>query len=223
MAAPAPWVNPLLPNLTDYLSFVIGEISNPSVNLPSAAGAATSVTQSSLTDTTQTWTTNQWANCWLYDSTANVTVPITGNTATTVNFATQTAPLAVGDAYVIMQPIVYTSFTVAMAIVNDALAQATPLTYVLAVYNLAMDRLVRFAPDQENQTYFSGLRTQFGLVGTSVGAVASASDQGTSASIANPEWMRQMTMRDIQTLRTPWGREYMGFAQAWGPFVWGLS
>ena len=223
MAAPAPWVNPLLPNLTDYLSFVIGEISNPSVNLPSAAGAATSVTQSSLTDTTQTWTANQWVNCWLYDSTANVTVPITSNTATTVNFAAQTEPLAIGDAYVIMQPIVYTSFTVAMAIVNDALETATPLTYVLAVYNLAMDRLVRFAPDQQNQTYFSGLRTQFNLVSTSVGAVASASDQGTSASIANPEWMRQMTMRDIQTLRTPWGREYMGFAQAWGPFVWGLS
>ena len=223
MAAPAPWVNPLIPNLTDYLAFVVGELSNPSVNLPYAAGAATSVTASSLTDTAQTWVAGQWVNCWLYDSTANVTVPITGNTTNTVTFATQTAPLNVADAYVIMQPIVYTSFTVAMAIVNDALAQATPATYVLAVYNLAMDRLVRFAPDQQNQTYFSGLRTQFNLVSTSVGAVASASDQGTSASIANPEWMRQMTMRDIQTLRTPWGREYMGFAQAWGPFVWGLS
>ena len=223
MAAPAPWVDPLLPNITDYLSFVLGEISNPSVNLPSAAGAATSVTQSSLTDTTQTWAAGQWVNCWLYASTANVTVPITGNTATTVNFATQTAPLAVGDAYVIIQPIVYTSFTVAVAIVNDALAIATPTTYVLAVYDLAMDRLVRFAPDQPNQTYFSGLRAQFDLVGTSVGAVASASDQGTSASIANPEWMRAMTMRDIQTLRTPWGREYMGFAQAYGPNIWGVS
>ncbi len=223
MAVPAPWVNPLLPNLADFLSFAIGELSDPSVNMPFATGTATSATSSSITDTTQTWTAAQWVNCWLADATANVTVPVTGNTTDTVSFAPQTAPISVGDAYVIVQPIVYTALTVALAIVNDALAQATPATYTLAVYNLAMDRLVRFAPDQANQSYFQQLRMQFGLLGTSVGAVASASDQGTSAAIANPDWMRQMTMRDIQTLRTPWGREYMGFAQAWGPYVWGLS
>ncbi len=223
MAVPAPWVNPLLPNLADFLSFAIGELSDPGVNLPSATGTATSATSSSLTDTTQTWTAAQWVNCWLADATANVTVPVTSNTTDTASFAPQPSPLAAGDAYVIVQPIVYTALTVALAIVNDALAQATPATYTLAVYNLAMDRLVRFAPDQANQSYFRQLRTQFGLIGTSVGAVASASDQGTSAAIANPDWMRQMTMRDIQTLRTPWGREYMGFVQAWGPYVWGVS
>ncbi len=223
MATPAPWSSPTTANLADYFAFVGTQIEDLSVNLPFVASTATGGTLTTLTDTAQVWTPGQWVNSYLDDETAAFVVPISANSAASLTFASQLVSAAAGDTYIVVPPIVYTSFNVALSIVNDALASAGTGTYVLAVYNLAMDRLVNYAPDQSGQTYFAKLRSTFHLTSLSVGAVASASDQGTSASIANPEWMRSMTMRDIETLKTPWGRTYMGFAQAYGPTIWGLT
>lgn len=220
MSTPAPWSNPTTPNLADYFAFVGTQIENLLVNLPFATGTATAGTATTLTDSTQTWATGQWVNYYLDDETAGFVVPVSASTASVLTFATQANAAAADDTYLIVPPIVNTSFQVALSIVNDALSVAGTGTYVLAVYNLALDRLVNYAPDQAGQSYFQRLRAAFHLVSTSVGAVSSASDQGTSASIVNPDWMRNMTMRDIQTLKTPWGREYMGLAQAYGPTVW---
>lgn len=226
MTAPAPWSNPTTPNLADYAAWLAtAAFSGVDLNdfLPAASGQVTGGTTTTLVDSTEAWTANEWVNCYVYDANAGITVPVSSNTATALTFAAQPVAPAMGDAYLVVQPIVYTSLTVAQAIVNDTLSSAGTGTYVLAVYNLAADRLLNYAPDQPGQTFFEDLRNTFRLTSISVGAVAGASDQGTSASIVNPEWMRSMTMRDIQTLKTPFGREYMGFAQAYGPNVWALA
>lgn len=95
--------------------------------------------------------------------------------------------------------------------------------YTLAVYNCAADRLINFASDQPQQTYFQDLRASLGLTKPSVGTMASASDQGTSGSVVNPDFVRELTLMDLDMMKTPYGRTYLGLAQAYGPTLWGLS
>lgn len=125
------------------------------------------------------------------------------------------------------------SLSVAVATVSPDLAvgacapAATGLVavsfYVLACYNLAADRLFNWAPDPPNQTFFSDQRQKMRLLEPAVGIVTTASDQGTAGSLMNPEQLRRLTLADLQTLKTPWGRAYLGMAQSYGPQLWGRS
>lgn len=221
------WINPTTPNLADYASFLANVVGVPPAGkaqvFPSAAGSVTGATSSSLTDANQTWTNGQWNGCTVYDSTLNLSAVVTGTTANTVTFAALTQAPAVGDAYLILQPIVAISLNIAMRTVNSAINAVDPATYTLAVYNLAADRLINFAPDQPGQTFFQDARAKFQLARPTIGVVSGTSDNGTSASLLNPEWMRKMTLQDLETLRTPYGRAYIGIAQAYGPNVWQLA
>lgn len=96
------------------------------------------------------------------------------------------------------------------------------LDYTLAVYNCAGHILIRIAPDQPAMTYFEGARSQFGLLQMSSGVIASSSDQGTSNSFQVPESLGNLTIGDLNFLKTPWGREYVAYAQDFGS-VAGLS
>lgn len=117
-----------------------------------------------------------------------------------------------------------TTLSIAQEVVNMSLNCTNPIIYTLAVYNLAMDRLVNYAQDQAGMTYFSDLRERFKLTyAFAPGVVASTGDTGTSASYLNPEWMRSATIMDLENLKTPWGRQYMAFAQSYGSTIWGLS
>lgn len=224
-----PWINPLVPNIADYSAFLTGTAltvpAGATLNtfLPSTAGTATATSATTLTDSNQTWTAGRWVGCTLYDSTANLQAVITANTATTLAFSAQATPPVVGDTYIVVQPIVATSLSVALATVNQALNQANQSIYTLAVYNLATDRLMNFAPDQPNQSYFQQLRSQYNLLDSKVGVVTTASDQGTAGSLLNPEQLSRLTLEDLQTLKTPFGRNYLGMAQAFGPNLFGLG
>ena len=52
--------------------------------------------------------------------------------------------------------------------------------------------------------------------------MASASDEGTSTALLNPEFMKTLTLQNLQALKDPYGRTYLQFAQSFGP-VWGLT
>jgi len=107
-----------------------------------------------------------------------------------------------------------------------------PSIYALAVYNLAADRLVNYAPDVADAPnvpgsnppapYFAYTRTKFNLLGFVGGVIQSTSDEGTSESMVVPEFAKALTMADLNTLQTPWGRRYLGLAQSAGS-LWGLS
>ncbi len=126
-------------------------------------------------------------------------------------------------------PIIGISFNTALAVVNHALRRAPagaigmPTPYAWAVYNLAGSTLIYSAQDQEGRSYFRDKRTELGINKFEPGVVASASDVSTSTSLLNPEFMKKLTMRDLQTVKDPFGRVYMMIAQAYGPTVWGLS
>lgn len=126
-------------------------------------------------------------------------------------------------------PAIPAAYNIAMTLVNRALAGvpsydvSQPSLYALAVYNLGGDRLVNFAPDQSGSTYFADLRKSLNIAGFVSGVVSSTNDEGTGASFIVPEQMSRLTVSQLQNLKTPWGRIYIGITQSYGPAAWGLS
>lgn len=101
------------------------------------------------------------------------------------------------------------------------------LEYTLAVYNCAGHIQLMITPDQvvsgTSYTFFQEQRKAFDLLQPVVGLVASSSDEGTSVTNAVPDALRQLMIGDLGFMRTIWGREYLAYAQNYGPTVWGLS
>jgi hypothetical protein len=118
------------------------------------------------------------------------------------------------------------AFNVSMALVYQPIQQASALVYTLAVYNLGLDTLVNFCPDQEGQTFFKTLRgpapAGFGIYNFVPGVVTAAADVTTSDSLVVPDFMKTLTFANLQNLKTPWGRQYLALVQSWGT-LWGIS
>lgn len=119
--------------------------------------------------------------------------------------------------------VVSTAFQVAQEIVNEQLNNMSATIYTLAVYNLAGDNLVNYAQDTAPSTYFADLRKSFGMNSFVGGVIQSTGDEGTSESMVVPEAAKEFTLANLQQLKTPWGRQYLAFAQSYGPIVWGIT
>lgn len=217
------WQQPTTPNITDYLSFLFGVVSIDAAVFPTVTGTVTAGTTATLSDSTQGWTVNAWVGSVVVDTTQGLTSYVSANSATVLTVAPLfTAAPAAGDAYVVAPAIAQTSLLVATATVNNNLSLVDGNLYTLAVYNLGADRLINYAPDPSGQRYFSGLRARYRITDAALGIVAGGSDQGSSSTYLNPEQMRLFTLADMQNLKTPYGREYLGIAQSYGT-LWGLT
>ncbi len=119
------------------------------------------------------------------------------------------------------------AYGVATQLVNQALAAVGGTIYALATYNLAGSLLLNFAQDvagyQNDPNSFTQLRKTLGIANWTPGVVASAADSSTSESILNPEFMKTLTMQNLQQLKDPYGRQYLAFAQTYGPTIWGMT
>jgi hypothetical protein len=130
-------------------------------------------------------------------------------------------------------------FVDAINLVNEGLAFVPSLSsaggwtiYTRAVYNLAADYLICWEQDSLSAPivdigppplrYWAALRKQYGCLNFVPGVVSSTSDQGTSTSLEVPEEFKNFTIANLQNLKTPYGRAYLGIAQSWGA-LWGLS
>lgn len=145
------------------------------------------------------------------------------------------------------------AFAVALAIVNPALAcvavpsadaagvalNAGGLTiYALAAYNLAASNLFNYAQDPVGApivpgstepdgtgglAYFAFARKRWNINGFTSGVVESSSDQGTSVGLVVQEAAKNFTLQNLSQLKDPYGRQYLAFAQSFGPTTWGIS
>lgn len=70
---------------------------------------------------------------------------------------------------------------------------------------------------------FSNTRAQAKVSEFAPGVVTSSSDVSTGASLLNPEFFRNLTLQDLQLLKTVYGRRYLQYAQAYGPTIWALT
>lgn len=119
-------------------------------------------------------------------------------------------------------PYILYSLTGAVNVVNLAIQQISPFLYDIAVNNLAGDNLINWAQDAPDSTFFKDLRASFGCNNFSAGVVQSATDNSTAMTALVPEFFKELTMRDLRNLKTPYGREYLAIAMDYGP-LWGLT
>ena len=115
------------------------------------------------------------------------------------------------------------AYGLAVSIVNQAFQCVPGPMYMLMVYNLGGSNLINFAQDQPGQTYFADLRKALNINSLTSGLVASSSDEGTSVSLLNPDFIKTLTIADLQYYKDPYGRTYLGYAQRYGPSAWGVS
>jgi hypothetical protein len=129
-------------------------------------------------------------------------------------------------------PVIQVAYDLAIALVLPEFAIVAPVLYQQAVYNLAGSNLLNFAPDVPGGPtiningfevpYFQALRRQYGMNSFVAGVVQSTSDEGTGESMLVADWFKNMTLRDLQLLKDPYGRAYLAIAQSAGP-LWGIS
>lgn len=129
-------------------------------------------------------------------------------------------------------PVIGMAYDVALQIVNLAMARISPMIYSLAVYNLGGSNIIEFAQDQPGAPnvigsdppapYFAYLRSKWNMNDFVSGVVVSSSDESTSQSMVTQESFKNLQIGDLQYLKTPWGRNYLSFAQKAGP-VFGMN
>jgi|SRR5688572_1660913 len=92
-------------------------------------------------------------------------------------------------------------------------------------YALAMDpgTATILAGARATEYYFANLRKQLKINSFVPGIVANTSDLTTSVGLDNPDFMKNLTLEQLQLLKTPFGRAYLMIAQKYGPTVWGLT
>jgi hypothetical protein len=73
------------------------------------------------------------------------------------------------------------------------------------------------------ETFFQRARVAFKINQFTPGVVGSASDVSTSVGIDNPDFMKGLTLLDLQLMKTPQGLAYLRIAQQYGSTIWGLS
>lgn len=132
-------------------------------------------------------------------------------------------------------PFIPWSFNAAINFINSGLL-CIPAKQVgfwtigtIATYNLAADTLINIAQDgpsdpiyKDGLKYWAYLRKQYNLLSFIPGIVQTSSDENTSVGYMIPDGFAGYTIANLQQLKTPYGRAYLGYAQSWGT-LWGLS
>ena len=119
-------------------------------------------------------------------------------------------------------PVIEQSYQLALVVVSPQIQQISSLLYDTAVYNLAADYLINYAPDVAPYDFFEQLRAKFDCIGFVSGVITSSSDSGTSQSLQVPNAFSEITISDLQRFKTKYGRRYVEIAQQCSN-QWGLS
>lgn len=76
---------------------------------------------------------------------------------------------------------------------------------------------------QASEQFFVNARAAYKMSSFVPGVISSASDVGTSAGYDNPDFLKGLTLYDLQLMKSPFGRAYLALAQKYGPNIWGIS
>lgn len=119
-------------------------------------------------------------------------------------------------------PAIAFCYALAIEIVNPAILTVSPLMYDQAVYNLAADNLINFAPDYGDSSFFFDLRKKWSIGNFAAGVVQSTTDNSTSTALLVQDAAKGFKLADLQNLKTPYGRQYLYIAQRTST-LWGIS
>lgn len=148
-------------------------------------------------------------------SVTNASITWAANTATVTTaaahgFTTGTSVLVAGTA-----PAAYTTAGTVSVIVTGATTYTYPLTPSPGTTPATQ-------AGTSSLTFFAELRAKWGINSFVPGVVQSSSDENTAESLLVPDAFKGFTLGDLQNLKTPWGRQYLAYAQRCGP-LWGLT
>lgn len=222
--------NPTQVNLPDFVTFLatvagIPPPKSPAV-IPLKVGVASGGDNESLIDSSQNWAIDLWLGSTVVDITQNLFDTVSGNDAVTLflNQALVDTTINAGDQYYVGVDVVPSSLATAKLIVIRGLARIAPEMYVQAVYFLATDILINFGQDAPGQTFFTDLRDKkYHISEPILGVISSTSGESSSSSYLNPEQLKMLTLANLQNLKTPFGRQYLGIVQSYGRYIWGVS
>lgn len=212
--------DPSTPNLPDFYGYALNQ-GVPSSDLPS--GTLTTVTidtSGNLTAASSTGTVSagQWINgVDVYIATWNGT----SGTVTPVPTAAVSLPSAQTFSPYSAWALNY-ALSVALCGPGSSISGLAGM-YVMGVYNLAMHQLLKIAQDLTNQTFFAQIRQTYRLTSLVPGPVMASGDQATSETLVIPEFFKNLTLSELDLLKTPYGRDYLGYAQMYGPSIVGVT
>ena len=93
------------------------------------------------------------------------------------------------------------------------------IVYILAVYNLGMDRLILVAQDIPPSTFWFGQRQIYGTLEQKPGITMASGNGPSSDTLVVPDWYRDIPLDMQQAMKTPWGREYVSYTQMYGSTI----
>lgn len=223
-------VYPPPPNVTDYTAFLRG-IGFDTTVLPDASPY--------IPDTLQT--AIDVVNQDLYNAAPNEGTRATYNLAadTLINLAPDQTPalatlswssgvvtataaaslptnLIVGGMFV-------TTVAGASPVAYNGTQQATVTAGNAFTYPLASDPGTETVPGTYSTSFFATLRKQWNINSMVPGIVSESHDESTGSSYLNQEQMKEFTLANLQSMKTPYGRAYLAFAQSYGQTLWGLT
>ena len=215
------FVNPTLPNLADFATFVYGQ-GVPQANLPS--GILTTVTidaSGNLSASSISGTVS--AGDILYGTgIPPETFILTWNGASGTVTPVPSSPVSVSSVQA-LSPYLGSSFDYAVGRVMSGSGMIPATLYVRAVYNLGMHQLLKDAQDVPSYTFFSDARATYKLNDFLGGVITASSDQNTAQTIQVGEPLKGLGISNLDLLKTPWGVKYAGYAMEYGPYVVGMT
>lgn len=217
------FLTPSIPNPADFLTFVYMQ-GVPQLDLPAGSLAGASIdTSGNLTAISSSGTVS--VGMVLYGTGSDPSPSLLTWNGTTLTGTILPVPaLAIsGLSLSVYMPWLLWAFDYATYRCIEGDGYIPPEAYTLAVYNLAMHQLLKIGLDQSSQTWFANARTQFKLLSFTGGVISAAADQNTSQAVAIPDLLKNLSLSNLDCLKTPWGREYLGYAMNFGPYIVGMS
>lgn len=217
------FTDPTSPNLADFYSVAIGQ-GVPAADLPS--GTLTTVTIDTSGSISALSTSGTVQAGMILSTPLGSYLSSWNGTSGTVSPA-PSAPISEASLTV-YSPYVGWALNYALEVALSGPGIGAGLSgfagqYLLAVYNLALHQLLKIAQDQPNQSFFTQIQAQYKLGTLVPGPVLASGDHATSETLLLPEFFKNLTLSELDLIKTPYGREYLGYAQMYGPNIVGFS
>jgi len=217
------FANPAAPNVIDFSVFVLNQ-GVPSQDLPTGTlatvgiAASGAITAASAAGTVAAGMavvgpgigSNTFLTAWNSGALSGTVIPAPAATVETAGAN-------------VISPYLQWAFDIAIGVALVPPSNMPPIAYVLAVYNLGMHQLLKIGQDLVGQSFFAQQRALFKMLTFQAGPVAASADQSTSTTLVTADFIKGLTMQGLDLLNTPWGREYLAYAQSYGPNIVGVS
>lgn len=219
------FTDPSQPNLPDFNSYVLAQ-GIPAADLPSGTLATVAIDTTGAITGTPTGTIQAGQiliGAGIPDGTYIVTWTGSAGTVSPAPLtAVSTASASAYSQYVVWALNYALQFALPGPGIGSGYAGMAG-QYVLAVYNLGTHQLLKTGQDQSGQAFFTQARATYKLNSLVPGPVLASGDQATSETLLLPEFFKGLTLQQLDLLKTPYGRDYLGYAQDYGPTIVGVT